>query len=58
MGTMGLKSIIAAYFALVAMLCAAGIFALSVQEMHESRSKALDNAYSLGPEREPFGKCL
>jgi hypothetical protein len=33
MGMMGLKLIVAAYFALVAVLCAAGIFVLSVHGM-------------------------
>jgi len=46
---MSLKSIIAAYFALVAVLCAAGIFVLSVHGMQELRLTSLDNAYLIVP---------
>ena len=46
---MGLKLIVAAYFALVAGLCAAGIFVLSVHGMQELRLTSLDNAYLIVP---------
>ena len=44
-----MKLIVAAYFALVAGLCAAGIFALSVHGMKELRLTSLDNAYFIAP---------
>jgi hypothetical protein len=46
---MGLKLIVAAYLALVAVLCAAGIFVVSVHGMQELRLTSLDNAYFIAP---------
>ena len=44
-GTMGIKLIIAAYFALVATMFVAGVVMLSVHDLQESRLNALDNPY-------------
>jgi hypothetical protein len=46
---MGLKLIVAAYFALVAVLCAAGVFVVSVHGMRELRLTSLDNVYLIAP---------
>lgn len=48
-GKMPMKAIIAAYFALVALVCITAIVVLSVHDMKESRLKALDNGYLTGP---------
>jgi hypothetical protein len=42
---MGIKLIIAAYFALVATMFVAGVVMLSVHDLQESRLNALDNPY-------------
>ena len=44
-GTMGIKLIIAAYFALVATMFVAGVVMLSVHDLQELRLNALDNPY-------------
>ena len=45
---MGIKLIIAAYFALVATMFVAGVVMLSVQNVQESRLNALNNPYLVG----------
>ena len=42
---MGIKLIIAAYFALVAAMFVAGVVMLSLHDLQESRLNALDNPY-------------
>ena len=50
---MGIKLIIAAYFALVATMFVAGVVMLSVHDLQESRLNALDNPYLAAA-----GECL
>ena len=45
---MGIKLIIAAYFALVATMFVAGVVMLSVHDLQESQLNALDNPYLVG----------
>jgi hypothetical protein len=45
----GLKVIIAAYFAILAMIAIAGVILMSVDEVRSSRADAMDNHYLVWP---------
>jgi hypothetical protein len=45
----GLKVIIAAYFAILAMIATAGVIVMSVDELRLSRANATDNQYLVWP---------
>ena len=45
----GLKVIIAAYFAILAMIAIAGVILMSVDEVRSSRADAMDNQYLVWP---------